>query len=198
MDGVPKSFHVLPKMDKSWQIQIKNYRFAFRLPYIHQYWKDVTLFWGRKVLVSWCKHSKKWKPWKWHLSYDPGPTPPFQVDPGLYVFGCFLWGKNMFVRSTRKFCPGFFLGVYFFRFFCRNKRDFWDDILTNPGRVLECYDWFMFASKFPRYILLLSPQGQFLFLGGPPAWAIDETTLRNVIVAWAEVLGVRLIGCEGF
>ena len=46
--------------------------------------------------------------------------------------------------------------------------------------------------------MLLSPQGQFLFLGGPPAWAIDETTLRNVIVAWAEVLGVRLIGCEGF
>lgn len=33
----------------------------------------------------------------------------------------------------------------------------------------------------PRYILLLSPQGQFPFLGGPPAWAIDETTLRNVI-----------------
>ncbi|CAE7259891.1 Tldc2 [Symbiodinium necroappetens] len=33
----------------------------------------------------------------------------------------------------------------------------------------------------PRYILLLSPQGQFSFLAGPPAWAIDETTLRNVI-----------------
>ena len=35
-----------------------------------------------------------------------------------------------------------------------------------------------------RYILLLSPQGQFSFLGGPPAWAIDETTLRNVVVPW--------------
>ena len=33
----------------------------------------------------------------------------------------------------------------------------------------------------PRYVLLLSPQGQFSFLGGPPAWAIDATTLRNVI-----------------
>ena len=29
--------------------------------------------------------------------------------------------------------------------------------------------------------MLLSPQGQFAFLAGPPAWAIDETTLRNVI-----------------
>eukprot|EP00434_Breviolum_minutum_P008866 symbB.v1.2.007818.t1/scaffold487.1/size197638/8 len=40
---------------------------------------------------------------------------------------------------------------------------------------------FATAASLYWYILLLSPQGQFPFLGGPPAWAIDETTLRNVI-----------------
>jgi len=40
---------------------------------------------------------------------------------------------------------------------------------------------FATAGALYWYILLLSPQGQFSFLGGPPAWAIDETTLRNVI-----------------
>ncbi|CAK9006738.1 unnamed protein product [Durusdinium trenchii] len=40
---------------------------------------------------------------------------------------------------------------------------------------------FATAAGLYWYILLLSPQGQFPFLGGPPAWAIDETTLRNVV-----------------
>ncbi|CAE7256228.1 Tldc2 [Symbiodinium pilosum] len=40
---------------------------------------------------------------------------------------------------------------------------------------------FATAGALYWYILLLSPQGQFSFLGGPPAWAIDETTLRNVV-----------------
>ncbi|CAJ1358693.1 unnamed protein product [Effrenium voratum] len=40
---------------------------------------------------------------------------------------------------------------------------------------------FATAGALYWYILLLSPQGQFPFLEGPPAWAIDATTLRNVI-----------------
>lgn len=40
---------------------------------------------------------------------------------------------------------------------------------------------FAFAGITYWYVLLLSPQGQFSFLVGPPAWAIDETTLRNVV-----------------
>eukprot|EP00435_Cladocopium_sp_Y103_P059678 s246_g21.t1 len=40
---------------------------------------------------------------------------------------------------------------------------------------------FATAASLYWYVLLLSPQGQFPFLGGPPAWAIDDTTLRNVI-----------------
>eukprot|EP00930_Biecheleria_cincta_P087861 TRINITY_DN77100_c0_g1_i1.p1 TRINITY_DN77100_c0_g1~~TRINITY_DN77100_c0_g1_i1.p1 ORF type:complete len:429 (+),score=54.09 TRINITY_DN77100_c0_g1_i1:56-1342(+) len=40
---------------------------------------------------------------------------------------------------------------------------------------------FALAAIVYWYVLLLSPQGQFPFLAGPPAWAIDETTLRNVV-----------------
>lgn len=40
---------------------------------------------------------------------------------------------------------------------------------------------FATAASLYWYVLLLSPQGQFPFLGGPPAWAIDDTTLPNVI-----------------
>lgn len=40
---------------------------------------------------------------------------------------------------------------------------------------------FVAAAAIYWYVLLLSPAGQFQFLSGPPAWAIDEQTLRNVV-----------------
>lgn len=40
---------------------------------------------------------------------------------------------------------------------------------------------FAVAAAVYWYVLLLSPPGQFPFLNGPPAWAIDATTLKNVV-----------------
>ena len=82
------------------------------------------------------------------VQVDPGPTPPFQVDPGLYVFGFFLWEKTCSEGLLENFARDFFLECISSDFFGRKKRYFLGWHPHQPRTCSECYDWFMFASKF--------------------------------------------------
>lgn len=110
----------------------------------------------------------------WHVELDGVPLPNgrgvsfYRTQRGKLVYARDIVESPLKLGGT---ALGI-LGIIVMIFRALKKSSFAD---VGPALL------FAFAGIIYWYVLLLSPQGQFPFLVGPPAWAIDETTLRNVV-----------------
>ncbi|CAE7744694.1 Oxr1, partial [Symbiodinium microadriaticum] len=110
----------------------------------------------------------------WHVEFDGVPLPNSRGASLYKTRGGKLFYARDIVESPLKL-GGAALGIV--GFIAPIIRALQRGSLGDLAPALA----FATAGAIYWYILLLSPQGQFSFLAGPPAWAIDETTLRNVI-----------------
>mmetsp|Transcript_68932 Transcript_68932/g.121864 ORF Transcript_68932/g.121864 Transcript_68932/m.121864 type:complete len:420 (+) Transcript_68932:30-1289(+) len=109
----------------------------------------------------------------WHVEFD-GVALPNGRGVSLYrTQGAKLVYARDIVESPLKLGGAALAIVGFIAPIIRASRE--------PGQALSAAAAFAAAAAAYWYVLLLSPQGQFDFLVGPPAWAIDEKTMKNVV-----------------